>query len=76
MVSQLAVTGSVEEQELRLVAGGVVILGAEAVLVGFVVGGELAEGGLRGLAGVGYGGLAVGELRARVFVSRCFACDG
>jgi hypothetical protein len=64
MVSQLAVAGSVEDQEFGLVTGGGVILGAEAVLVRFVVGGKLAESGLRRLAGVGYGGLAVGELRA------------
>jgi hypothetical protein len=64
MVSQLAVAGSVEDQEFGLVTGGGVILGAEAVLVRFVVGGKLAESCLRRLAGVGYGGLAVGELRA------------
>jgi hypothetical protein len=66
MVSKLAVAGSVEDQELGLVTRGVVVLGAEAVFVGFVVGGQLAESGLRLLAGVGYGGLAVGELRTGV----------
>lgn len=62
MVSQLAMAGRVEEQELGLVARGSVILGAEAVFVGFVVGGELAEGALRRLADVGLGWFAVGEL--------------
>jgi len=61
MVSQLAVAGSVEDQEFGLVAETGVVFGAEAVFEGIVVGGKLAEGCLRGLAGVGYGGLAIGE---------------
>jgi hypothetical protein len=64
MVSQLAVAGGVEDEELGLVARGGVVVGAEAVFEGFEVGGELAEGCLRCLAGVGYGGLAIGELCA------------
>lgn len=66
MVSQLAVAGSVEDEELGLVSRGGVVLGAEAVFEGFVVGGELAESCLRLLASVGYGGLAIGELGAPV----------
>jgi hypothetical protein len=62
MVSQLAVAGGVEDEELGLVARGGVVVGAEAVFEGFEVGRELAEGCLRCLAGVGYGGLAIGEL--------------
>jgi len=66
MVSQLAVAGSVKNQELGLGARAGVVFGAEAVFVGFVVGRKLAESGLGRLAGVRYGGLAVGELRAGV----------
>jgi hypothetical protein len=53
------VARGVEDEELGLVARGGVVFGAEAVFVGCVVGGELAEGCLGGLAGVGDGGLAV-----------------
>jgi len=66
MVSQLAVAGSVEDEELGLVARGGVVVGAEAVFEGFEVGGKLAEGCLRRLASMGYGGLAIGELWAQV----------
>jgi hypothetical protein len=59
MVAQFAVAGGVEDEESGLVARGGVVFGAEAVFVGCVVGGELAEGCLGGLAGVGDGGLAV-----------------
>jgi hypothetical protein len=59
MVAQFAVAGGVEDEEFGLVARGGVVFGAEAVFVGFVVGGKLAEGCLGGLAGVRYGGLAV-----------------
>lgn len=62
MVSQLAVAGGVEDEELGLVARGGIVVGAEAVFEGCEVGGQLAEGCLRRLAGVGYGGLAIGEL--------------
>ena len=64
MVSQLAVAGGVEDEELGLIARGGVIVGAEAVFKGFEVGGKLAEGCLRRLAGVSNGGLAIGELCA------------
>jgi len=59
MVSQLAVAGSVKDQEFGLVARGGIVFGAEAVCMRFEVGGQLAEGCLRRLAGVRYGGLAV-----------------
>ena len=62
MVSQLAVAGSVKDEELGLVARRSVVLGAETVFIGVVIGGKLAEGCLRSLAGVGYGWLAIGEL--------------
>ena len=62
MVSQLAVAGGVEDEELGLVSRGGIVVGAEAVLEGCEVVGQLAEGCLRRLAGVGYGGLAIGEL--------------
>ena len=62
MVSQLAVAGGVEDEELGLVSRGGIVVGAEAVLEGCEVGGQLAEGCLRRLAGVGYRGLAIGEL--------------
>ena len=66
MVSQLAVAGGVEDEELGLVARGGVVVRAEAVFEGLEVGGKLAEGCLRRLAGVGYGGLAIGELWTQV----------
>ena len=62
MVSQLAMTGGIEDEELGLVARGGIVVGAEAIFEGFEVGRELAEGCLRRLAGVGYRGLAIGEL--------------
>jgi len=65
MVSQLAMTGGIEDEEFGLVARGVIVVRAEAVFVRFVIGGKLAEGCLRCLAGVGYGGLAIGELCTR-----------
>lgn len=61
MVSQLAVAGSVEDEELGLMARGGVVVGAEAVFEGFEIGRKLAECCLRRLAGVGYRGLAIGE---------------
>ena len=66
MVSQLAVAGSVEDKELGLMARGGVVIGAEAVFKGFEIGRELAECCLRRLAGVGYRGLAIGELWTQV----------
>jgi hypothetical protein len=66
MVSQFAVAGGVEDEELGLVARQGVVVGAEAVFEGLVIGGELAEGGLGRLAGVGYGGLAIRELEVRM----------
>ena len=68
MVSQLAVAGSVEDKELGLMARGGVVIGAEAVFEGFEIGRELAECCLRRLAGVGYRGLAIGELWTQVLV--------
>ena len=62
MVTQLAVARGVEDEELGLVTRSIVIFGAEAIFERFVVGGELAEGCLRSLTGVGYGWLAIGEL--------------
>ena len=66
MVSQLAVAGSVEDEELGLMARGGVVVGAEAVFEGFEIGRKLAECCLRRLAGVGYRGLAIGELWTQV----------
>lgn len=65
MVSQLAMAGGVEDQESGLVARRGIVFGAEAVCMRFEVGGQLAEGCLRRLAGVRYGGLAIGELRVQ-----------
>ena len=66
MVSQLAVAGGVEDEKLGLIARGGIIVGAEAVFERCEVGGKLAEGCLRRLAGVGYRGLTIGELWAQV----------
>ena len=66
MVSQLAVAGGIEDEELGLVARGGIVFGAEAVFEGFEVGRKLAECCLRRLAGVGYRGLTIGELWAQV----------
>ena len=59
MVSQLAVAGGVKDQEFGLIARRSIIVGAETVLERFVVGGKLAKGCLRRLAGVGYGRLTI-----------------
>lgn len=66
MVSQLAVAGSVKNEELGLMARGGVVFGAETVFIGVVIGGKLAESCLRSLAGVRYGWLAIGELNVSV----------
>ena len=70
MVSQLAVTGGVEDEELGLVARGGIVFGAEAVFEGFEVGWKLTECCLRRLAGVGYRGLTIGELWAHVLLAK------
>lgn len=66
VVPQFAVAGGVEEEEFGADARRVVVFAAEAVFEGGVARGELAEGGLRCLAGVRGGGGAVGELEGVV----------
>ena len=56
--------GGVEDEEFGLITRGGIVVGAEAVFERFEVGGKLADGCLRRLASVGYGGLAIGELCA------------